>query len=120
MPLPSWFCHSSFVHFNVQMVALASLYGFFFGFILHGHNYFPFWKNCYVLVCTGMPFKKNQCLLKKKSVHAFLGKLTSSVATRFGDNRSMSKKSLFDKLSCTLMKHIARSISSRFPEHFVS
>ena len=48
----------------------------------------------------------------------FLNKMTSSISTRFSVEKAVCSKSLYDKLSICLMKHVARSISSRFPENF--
>ena len=50
----------------------------------------------------------------------FFLKLTKSISTRFDEPQFIICKSLYEKLSCALMKSIASSISSRFPDFFIS
>ena len=52
-------------------------------------------------------------------VSSLVDRFTCTSSIRFNVNRSLSKKHFYDNISCTLMKHIARSISSRFPDFFV-
>ena len=44
--------------------------------------------------------------------------MISSSSTRFNQNRIIAKKFFFEKMSCVLMKHIARSVSSRCSDFF--
>ena len=50
----------------------------------------------------------------------FFLKLTKSISTRFDEPQFIICKALYEKLSCALMKSIASSISSRFPDFFIS
>ena len=50
----------------------------------------------------------------------FFSKLINSVSLRYDDLRCITSKHLYESLSCALMKSIARSITSRFPEYFHS
>ena len=44
----------------------------------------------------------------------FLNKLISGISSRFSEPKRIISKQVYESLSCTLMKPIARSISSRF------
>ena len=50
----------------------------------------------------------------------FFFKLTKSISMRFDEPQFIMCKSMYEKLSCALMKSIASSISSRFPDFFIS
>ena len=45
--------------------------------------------------------------------------MISSSSTCFNQNRIMAKKFCFEKMSCVLMKHIARPVSSRCSDFFL-
>ena len=47
---------------------------------------------------------------------SFVQKLVSAISIRFNEPRSFIKKSMLENISCILMKHIARSITSRSPD----
>ena len=46
----------------------------------------------------------------------FINKLTNSISLRYSESRASCANSFFEKVSCLLMKLLARSISSRFEE----
>ena len=47
-------------------------------------------------------------------------RMISSNSTRFNQSRNIAKKFFFEKMSCVLMKHIARSVSSRCSDFFLA
>ena len=96
------------------------------------------WMLCKLLVILAMtmPMKWNQKTLKQefmkkapffesfggfsRDLPIFFSKLINSVSLRYDDLRCITSKHLYESLSCALMKSIARSITSRFPEYFRS
>ena len=54
-----------------------------------------------------------------EGVSALVDRMTYTSSIRFNQNRNFTKKYFYEKISCILMKHIARSISSRCPDFFM-
>ena len=48
--------------------------------------------------------------------HEFIKKLISSISIRLSEPKSVVANSLYQKISCILMRSLARSLISRFPE----
>ena len=55
-----------------------------------------------------------------EGVSDLVDRMISSSSTRFNQSRIMAKKFFFEKMSCVLMKHIARSVSSRCSDFFLT
>jgi hypothetical protein len=71
-----------------------------------GHDYLPIVLESFGGVSEG--------------VEALIQKISYSISIRFSESKSICQKNFYDNLSCVLMKHIARSVSSRFPEFRMS
>ena len=48
--------------------------------------------------------------------HEFTKKLISSISTRLSEPKSVVAISFYEKISCILMRSVAKSLISRFPE----